>query len=509
MRTIVFLVKCALVLANETPFRELTKGDNKIKSCEKDIWKTALSIIKHARTGSAASDILKGFRQSGILKYLSLPERAFECATGAARVSVLVAEYFERIGDGIRALRARQAASIFLSYDFQQKGQEWIEKSDWEISWLGTVEGVLRSMLWYTSMDTNRNKSMRELSGEIPQGKPRRTMKIAIVTVCDYDRTVTPLGELSVRNKRFYAKKNGYELIWFRKAPEYIDFFSSRMAIHSPRPPAWSKIDAMLLAMTDEAKDFDWIMWMDCDSFFMDMAERLEQVVELAEQNHMNATNVDSSVPSGTKVVVNSFKNWTSVNSPEVALAEFNKALKESVFTEMSNANCPQMNSSESDPIHTNCMLHVIGSEDGLMLNTGIFFVRKSVMSLYFLHRVRQLLFGKTAVTHHPWWEQTGIMQLISIPFTFGEDNLWTWVEGNKGFAPFVELLSQKLLNGYPPLIAGMLKTHACFEKGDFIVSFSGCKIYSSQSVCNHLFIDYFLQTNTGEVPALIHKFTE
>ena len=34
---------------------------------------------------------------------------------------------------------------------------------------------------------------------------------------------------------------------------------------------------------------------------------------------------------------------------------------------------------------------------------------------------------------------------------------------------------------GYPPLVSSALLTHTTFEPGDFIVSFSGCKIYSSQ----------------------------
>ena len=34
------------------------------------------------------------------------------------------------------------------------------------------------------------------------------------------------------------------------------------------RPAAWSKIDALLLQM-GKAED-DWVVWVDCDSFFMD-----------------------------------------------------------------------------------------------------------------------------------------------------------------------------------------------------------------------------------------------
>jgi len=66
----------------------------------------------------------------------------------------------------------------------------------------------------------------------------------------------------------------------------------------------------------------------------------------------------------------------------------------------------------------------------------------------------------------------------------------------HRGFAHACVMFSQKHLNGYPPIVASALRTHEHFEVGDFIVSFSGCKVYSSQEVCNQLFLGYFFQVH-------------
>merc|ERR1711920_463641 len=66
----------------------------------------------------------------------------------------------------------------------------------------------------------------------------------------------------------------------------------------------------------------------------------------------------------------------------------------------------------------------------------------------------------------------------------------------HRGYARACIMLSQKHLNGYPPIVASALRTHETYEVGDFIVSFSGCKVYSSQEVCNQLFLAYFAQVH-------------
>merc|ERR1712113_312840 len=66
----------------------------------------------------------------------------------------------------------------------------------------------------------------------------------------------------------------------------------------------------------------------------------------------------------------------------------------------------------------------------------------------------------------------------------------------HRGYAPACVMLSQRHLNAYPPIVASALRTHEAFDAGDFIVSFSGCKVYSSQEVCNQLFMSYFFQVH-------------
>jgi len=141
------------------------------------------------------------------------------------------------------------------------------------------------------------------------------------------------------------------------------------------------------------------------------------------------------------------------------------------------------------------------------MLNTGILLVRSSVWSWQFFQKVRWMTFGVSPVTQHPWWEQTAMVYLLQLPFTLAhaarqrQPPFMDIGQGaaERGYAPACLMLSQKHLNSYPPLVASALRTHEAFSTGDFIVSFSGCKVYSSQEVCNQLFLGYFFQAHDLE----------
>merc|ERR1711924_39027 len=83
------------------------------------------------------------------------------------------------------------------------------------------------------------------------------------------------------------------------------------------------------------------------------------------------------------------------------------------------------------------------------------------------------------------------MVYLLQLPFSLAQA-LASGDSNQPGYAPACLLLSQKHLNSYPPLVASALQTHVSYELGDFIVSFSGCKVYSSQEVCNQLFMSHF-----------------
>merc|ERR1712050_25751 len=98
---------------------------------------------------------------------------------------------------------------------------------------------------------------------------------------------------------------------------------------------------------------------------------------------------------------------------------------------------------------------HLIASEDGLMLNTGIMLIRASVWSWQFFQKVRWMTFGKSPVTQHPWWEQTAMVYLLQLPFTLWRaslqkpgalEDIGPTPGLHRGFAPACVLLSQKQL---------------------------------------------------------------
>mmetsp|Transcript_49085 Transcript_49085/g.123012 ORF Transcript_49085/g.123012 Transcript_49085/m.123012 type:complete len:125 (-) Transcript_49085:1240-1614(-) len=106
--------------------------------------------------------------------------------------------------------------------------------------------------------------------------------------------------------------------------------------------------------------------------------------------------------------------------------------------------------------------------------------------------------FADNPVTRHPWWEQTAMLYLLLLPFVLAAASRHDTKpadhthEDGWGFAPSVRLLPQRHINSYPPLIASKLASHAHVDEGDWIVAFNGCRVYSSQEVCNALFESYY-----------------
>ena len=452
-------------------FISLGTSIERIDRCSDTRWeriKTALVYEKHifnlAEINLFADDILRN------------PELAFSCATGAMAVTTVLGDLYQDHGDALRALRFRQLASIFGAFDLQSRGQDGIDGSGWDVSWKGTIDRVMKSMYQRIQVDPNHERSMREILNNGPEeGTP--SLKIGIVTICDYDANVTPLTELSKSNKERYATKHGVDLVFYDSAPVYRDYFSDTAEMAPKIPHAWRKIDALLASMAHARSDHDWLMWMDCDSFFMDDEVTLSAIVS----KYSSADEFSNETMRKTSQRIALLSDWkpSAGTSLEGALSQFNKLASD--LTEMeSGYNAAQL----------------IVSEDGLMLNTGVFMIRKSVAMFHFLWKVRALLFRNSAITVHPWWEQTAMVMLLIAPFV-SDDSQWEKVKHNMGFPPFVRLYSQKQLNAYPPLIAGMLSTHAEYTSGDFIVSFSGCKTYTSQKVCNNLLWNYYKQSCT------------
>jgi len=447
------------------------------------------------------------------------PHAAFECATAVGAGLFVAAQCADQLRLPVLSARLRQLSSIFTAYDYQMKGEEYIDQSPWPVRWMEAMDGILRSMT---------NLKFQERSGEAWRGLPARAavadsssggappsvtgLKVAIVSVCDYDAGQTPLARLSQINKEEYARRHGYDVVVYEKAPVFQDPLSGLFTEPaSYRPAAWSKVDAILTTLAQNRHD--WVMWMDCDSFFMDVEVGLDTLISkaMAESGCSAAgTGVDDLIEL-RRLVNRWMEGPKEYLGGSTALMQWYDDLFDEHWARLGYA-CGE---NDVAPVTGNQTLgwsdwllrekrpHLIASEDGLMLNTGIVLIRASSWSWQFFQKVRSMTFGKSPVTQHPWWEQTAMVYLLQLPFTLmdaarqdsGLEDIGPLAQ-SRGYAPACFMFSQKQVNGYPPLIAAALKTHEVFEPGDFIVSFSGCKVYSSQEVCNQLFLSYFFQVH-------------
>lgn len=450
------------------------------------------------------------------------PHVAFDCATAVSSALILAAQCGEQLQLTILAGRLRQLGAIFASFDYQMKGEEYIDQSPWPINWMNSMEGILRAMTMMKQYEMQaepaRSVPLRKALAESGLAGVSRN-RIAIVTVCDYDAGITPLARLSQLNKESYAQRHGYDAFVYEKAPVYQDPLTPLLTEPaSHRPAAWSKIDAVLTVMA--GGEHDWVMWMDCDSFFMDPEVRLEELIAVAESVQCGAVQQAPSEGDDLSELRALVQQWqdgppsSEADLPwyeELLEAQWQKdvlrvgAASDCVVGEPADEPPRNLTLGWADWLFLEKRPHMLASEDGLMLNTGNMLLRASPWSWRLLQQVRWMTFGQSPVTQHPWWEQTALVYLLQLPLTLAHaagvaasqavgDIGPTSV--HRGYARAMFMFGQKHMNGYPPIVASALQTHETFDVDDFIVSFSGCKVYSSQEVCNQLFLSYFFQVH-------------
>lgn len=86
----------------------------------------------------------------------------------------------------------------------------------------------------------------------------------AIAVLSLFDERFAPLAAISAPNKRRYAERHGYA---------YVE---ERGSLDASRPPAWSKV----LALLRHLPAYDWVFWSDVDSLIMNPAIPLESFLE-------------------------------------------------------------------------------------------------------------------------------------------------------------------------------------------------------------------------------------
>jgi len=251
----------------------------------------------------------------------------------------------------------------------------------------------------------------------------RPSLRIAIVSLCAYPPE-HPLPKYSASNQGMYSEKHGYTHVLDTKM------------VDSGRPPAWGKIK--LVEREVRSGKWDWVVWADCDTYFMNMSITLESVI-------YSYAGVPGKDPE---------------DEPDL------------------------------DP-----SVHMIVQEDAAMLNTGIFFIKCSDWAQGLLERVWGL--PDSPWINHPWWENAAIGWefLKDLPRKFLHEDLSAFAASGKddllGIYPEeVRVAPQSHFNSYHPITSRFL--HDTWEEGKFVLAFNGVLSGSSQAVVNALYGTYY-----------------
>lgn len=358
---------------------------------------------------------------------------AFECSLGITALYRALAHAYARDSEleqtnppGFRranqvALRMMHVAMNWLTHAFVIGGKndgKWVDQSSWPI----TIQEI-------NDEESLIQRRIRELGPqghlptwpECPKDYRDPGLRIGVVTMCDYPAD-NPLPTYSMSNKHLYAAIWNYTII-AEHTRDDVD-----------RPHAWGKI--RLLQKYGQTKEHDWLLWFDCDTYFMN----------------------------------------------------FNQTLDSILYTYGSIVGDGGIRGLDPD-------INMIIQEDHAMLNTGVFFIRPGIWT----DRLLKNVYGPplSPWINHPWWENAAFSheflgQLYDrasrVNFTrsrLGEDDM------DGVYPPGIKVIPQTVMNSYHP-ITSRLVMHDNYEVGKFVLAFSGCTSGSSPTVVKFLYGNYY-----------------
>ena len=195
--------------------------------------------------------------------------------------------------------------------------------------------------------------------------------RVAIVSLCAYDAQRTNLTSLSSRNLNAYCDLHGYEC------------FLGTSSMDTARPIAWTKIllTAALLPR------YEWVLWRDCDTFFAAPEVTVETLLASAGV----ARGVIAAAVGGELGARGSLAHLQAG-----ALAHAPTGCP------FAGASAAASGAVDALPLASSTMDLVI-SEDGFLLNTGVWAVRNSAWGQGWLRRVYGEALGSAHVGLSPF----------------------------------------------------------------------------------------------------------
>jgi hypothetical protein len=216
----------------------------------------------------------------------------------------------------LEAERRSQSALLWLGFALSRFGYEPLTSRG--LQWKEVVANhqaittaVRRSKLYVEPPLLPNGPFVQQVAAALP-GSSRSAapthaapapVSIGVIRLCDYDPAVTRMTSISARNGVLYTRRHGYTM------------YMEGASLDATRPAAWSKVPRcrcrgvrrcrvtrcvpplsppQIAALRKYLWEHDWVLWMDCDSLFMNMDTSLESVLmsALAASEHPETVNV-------------------------------------------------------------------------------------------------------------------------------------------------------------------------------------------------------------------------
>eukprot|EP00435_Cladocopium_sp_Y103_P031661 s2140_g8.t1 len=166
---------------------------------------TLSGVVRHFNSRDFATS-LRGLGEL-LAETARSTQAAFGCATAVMSALALAAQCCDHLQLPVLATRFRQLSAIFGSYDYQMKGEDYIDQSPWPINWKQNMEGILRSMAFL---------KQQELQLEPWRGLPARSAAQQFPTRRDDAQRIAIEAPLCLASALFGSKMIALSTEYFR-----------------------------------------------------------------------------------------------------------------------------------------------------------------------------------------------------------------------------------------------------------------------------------------------------
>eukprot|EP00929_Paragymnodinium_shiwhaense_P064558 TRINITY_DN32346_c0_g2_i2.p1 TRINITY_DN32346_c0_g2~~TRINITY_DN32346_c0_g2_i2.p1 ORF type:complete len:502 (-),score=124.78 TRINITY_DN32346_c0_g2_i2:154-1659(-) len=401
-------------------------------------WTTFHEELYRARSLVFTGDI--GASQAAVYQLLKLVTEkfwfAFECPLAVAATYFTLAQSFAFQGKLRRALALVHMGFIFVRDKGFNECTPWPVQG-WDMLLAGrNLAAVVRAL-----------DDQSVLKSTLPQFRLPSKPRIAIVSICAYAPD-EPVRVIGMENHEIYAQLHGYDLVAITDAGQIAPNVAAGMDVNDGvHKPFFWKVNAVKNVLESANPRYEWVLWIDCDGFFMEPSRTIDSVIEMYTGNSTAASRLGP------------------------------LAFGESQATSQLRHRLHPMSSSE---------VSLILATDSTGINNGIWLLRNTPWAHDFLTRWWHSDILQGPGKNHNCSDQSTMQHQLLYDNSMTIDSEWDSVEGPL-WVPEVRVAAQEHLQSFHAATAYTVLSRE-WQDGDFIKHHPGCHYYKQP--CQQLYLE-------------------